>query len=129
MAIYGYIENGILHTKKIEGVMIPSGYKPVEDFDFSKTQTEDGYIIEVVPCDVGDKIVYNYEKRFDRKKVKSEIETLKEKLSDGDYRVIKCYEATLAKIKMPYDIEAIHKERQAIRDKINELELKLSANA
>ena len=77
----------------------------------------------------GDKIVYNYEKRFDRKKVKSEIETLKEKLSDGDYRVIKCYEATLAKIKIPYDIEAIHKERQAIRDKINELELKLSANA
>ena len=59
MAIYGYIENGILHTKKIEGVMIPSGYKPVEDFDFSKTQTEDGYIIEVVPCDVGDKIVRN----------------------------------------------------------------------
>lgn len=129
MATYGYIENGILHTKEIEGALIPTGYKPVEDFDFSKTQTEDGYVIEVVPCDVGDKIVYNYEKRFDRKKVKSEIETLKAELSDGDYRVIKCYEATLAKAKMPYDIETIHKERQTIRDKINELELKLLANA
>ncbi len=129
MATYGYIEHGILHTKEIKGAQIPTGYKPVEEFDFSKTQTEDGYVIEVVPCDVGDKIVYNYEKRFDKKKVKAEIETLKAELSDGDYRVIKCYEASLARTKMPYDIETIHQERQIIRDKINELEIKLASNA
>lgn len=129
MATYGYIEHGILHTKEFDGMQIPTGYKPVEEFDFSKTQTEDGYIIEVIPCDVGDKIVYNYEKRFDRKKVRKEIETLKAELSDGDYRIIKCYEASLAKANLPYDIETIHQEREAIRDKINELEIKLTSNA
>ncbi len=129
MATYGYIEDGVLHTKEIEDAQIPTGYKPVEDFDFSKTQAEDGYVIEVVPYDAGDRIVYNYEKRFDRNKVRSEIKTLKEELSDGDYRIIKCYEASLAKTELPYDIEAIHKERQTIRNKINELEIKLASNA
>ncbi len=129
MATYGYIENGILHTKEFEDMQVPAGYKPVEDFDFSKTQTEDGYVIEVVPYDAGDKIVYHYEKRFDRKKIKSEIETLKAELSDGDYRIIKCYEASLANAELPYDIEILRQERQAIRDKINELEIKLASNA
>lgn len=129
MATYGYLEHGILHTKEIEGLNVPEGYKPVDEFDFSKTQTEDGYIIEVIPCDIGNKIVYNYEKRFDRRKIRSEIEMLKAELSDGDYRIIKCYEASLARAKMPYDIETIHQERQTIREKINELEIKLASNA
>ncbi len=129
MAVYGYIEHGILHTKEFDGEQVPTGYKPVEEFDFTKTQTEDGYIIEVMPCDVGDKIVYNYEKHFDKKKVQTEIATLKAELSDGDYRIIKCYEASLAQTDMPYDIDTIHEERQMIRDKINELEIKLASNA
>lgn len=128
MATFGYLENGILHTKDFESEP-PRGYKIVEEFDFSKTQTDDGYIIEVVPYDAGDKIAYRYEKHFDKRKIQREIDDLKNKLSDGDYRVIKCYEASLAKSKMPYDIDEIHQERQAIRDKINELESLLSANA
>lgn len=127
MAKYGYLENGILHTKELEGNP-PVGFKIVEDFDFKKTQTEDGYIVEVVPYDAGDRIAYRYEKRFDKKKIKKEIDNLKNQLSDGDYRVIKCYEASLANVNMPYDIDEIYKERQVIRDKINELEEKL-ANA
>lgn len=126
MSTYGYIENGILYTKEFDECEVPTGYKPVETFDHEQTQAEDGYVIEVIPYDAGDKIAYKYEKRFDRKKLKTEIASLKEELSDGDYRVIKCYEASLANEPLPYDINDMYIERQKIRDRINELELTLS---
>ena len=41
----------------------------------------------------------------------------------GDYRVIKCYEATLSGAKtMPYDTATLLAERQKVRDKINALQ-------
>lgn len=126
MGIYGYLENGVLYTKEFEDKNVPVGYKPVEQFNHDKTIVEDGFVIEVVPYDAGDKIVYKYEKRFDKKKVKAEITALKETLSEGDYRVIKCYEASLVRKPLPYNIDDIYTERQKTRDKINELELVLS---
>ena len=52
----------------------------------------------------------------------SEIDRLKSELQDSDYKVIKCAEALTIGAKMPYDVESLHKVRQALRDKINELE-------
>ena len=52
----------------------------------------------------------------------SEIERLKSELQDSDYKVIKCAEAMAVGAEMPYDVASLHKERQALRDKINELE-------
>ena len=52
----------------------------------------------------------------------SEIERLKSELQESDYKVIKCAEALTIGAEMPYDVESLHKERQALRDKINELE-------
>ena len=43
-------------------------------------------------------------------------------LRQGDYKVIKCAEASLVKAEMPYDKVALHAERQAMRDRINEIE-------
>ena len=51
-----------------------------------------------------------------------DIESLKSELQDSDYKVIKCAEAMAVGAEMPYDMESLHKERQALRDKINELE-------
>lgn len=51
-----------------------------------------------------------------------EIERLKSELQESDYKVIKCAEALTIGAEMPYDVTALHKERQALRDKINELE-------
>ena len=51
-----------------------------------------------------------------------EIERLKSELQDSDYKVIKCAEALTIGAEMPYDVASLHKERQALRDKINELE-------
>ena len=51
-----------------------------------------------------------------------DIESLKSELQESDYKVIKCAEAMAVGAEMPYDMTALHKERQALRDKINELE-------
>ena len=52
----------------------------------------------------------------------SEIERIKSELQESDYKVIKCAEALTIGAEMPYDVESLHNERQALRDKINELE-------
>ena len=37
----------------------------------------------------------------------------------GDYRVVKCMEASLLGTEMPYDVEKLISERQKVRDQIN----------
>ena len=54
--------------------------------------------------------------------VQEEIAALKAQLEATDYKIIKCSEAQLVGEELPYDIVALHEERQAIRDRINELE-------
>ena len=52
----------------------------------------------------------------------SEIERLKSELQESDYKVIKCAEAMTIGAELPYNMTELHNERQALRDKINELE-------
>ena len=58
------------------------------------------------------------------KKVSNDVEIsrLKAELAATDYQIIKCSECQLLGQDMPYDVAALHEQRQAIRDKINELE-------
>ena len=51
-----------------------------------------------------------------------DIESLKSELQETDYKVIKCAEAMAIGVELPYDVASLHNERQALRDKINELE-------
>ncbi len=48
-----------------------------------------------------------------------QIAALKQQLAQTDYRIIKCSEYRLAGLELPYDVEALHAERQAMRDQIN----------
>ena len=57
--------------------------------------------------------------------IQMEIERLKSELRESDYKVIKCTEAMAVGAEMPYDVASLHKVRQALRDKINELEKQL----
>lgn len=57
--------------------------------------------------------------------IQMEIERLKSELQESDYKVIKCAEAMAVGAEMPYDVASLHKERQALRDKINKLEQQL----
>ena len=43
-------------------------------------------------------------------------------LGSGDYKIIKCMEAFLCGEPLPYDIAALHAERQTLRDKVNKAE-------
>lgn len=45
--------------------------------------------------------------------------------SVGDWKVVKCYEASLVCLEPPYDINALHAERQQIRDRINEIQQRI----
>ena len=56
----------------------------------------------------------------------TQIDDLKARIAASDYKIIKTYEYTLLGEQTEYDIEAVHAERQALRDQINTLETQLS---
>ena len=55
------------------------------------------------------------------------LKAYENKLTETDYKVIKCYEYSLIGLELPYNVEEVHAEREAIREKIRELEEKLSS--
>ena len=56
----------------------------------------------------------------------TQIDDLKARIAASDYKIIKTYEYTLLGEQTEYDIEAVHAERQDLRDQINALETQLS---
>lgn len=58
--------------------------------------------------------------------IQAQIASLKKELSDGDYKVIKNFEAESVGDIYPYDMYELHEEREALRRQINELEESLS---
>ena len=56
----------------------------------------------------------------------TQIDDLKARIAASDYKIIKTYEYTLLGEQTEYDIEAVHAERQALRDQINTLETQLA---
>lgn len=67
-------------------------------------------------------LVSEFEARKVEQQKQLEIAQLQKQLDDTDYKIIKCQEYSLAGLELPYDIEQLHNERQALRDKINELQ-------
>ena len=61
----------------------------------------------------------------EKEKTQQEIWDLKEKLSETDYKILKCSEASLLGQELPYDLDAVVSERDGWRAQINELEEKL----
>ena len=149
MARYGYIEDGFLRAREIEPYeeryvtengsvsqrtvtieeqvqKLSSEWKPVDDIDESKTiSDDDNYTIRLVPYDNGNRISFKYEKIVNTTKIQGEIDAIKAELSETDYQVIKCYEASLVGEELPYDIKALHKDRDLKRAEINTLETNL----
>ena len=67
-----------------------------------------------------------------RAELEQEIRNLESKLtcvssSIGDWKVAKCMEYQAAGLEIPYDIGKLHEERQAVRDRINEIQEELAA--
>ena len=66
--------------------------------------------------------ILRYMERDRQRELILDIESLKSELQESDYKVIKCAEAICLNEELPYNMTELHKERQALRDKINELE-------
>ena len=130
MAKYGYIENGFLRAREVEQGQVQnlsSEWKPVDDIDESKTiSDDDNYTIRLVPYDNGNRISFKYEKVVNTTKIQGEIDAIKAELSEPYYQVIKCYEASLVGEELPYDIKALHEDRNEKRAQINALETNLT---
>ena len=96
MVKYGKIEDGVLRSRDVEAY--PERYQ----------ETKDGV------TQVKERIISVAEQ--------NKIQDLKNELASTDYKVIKCYEASLVGEAMPYDTQELHTSRQYIRDSINALE-------
>ena len=66
--------------------------------------------------------ISRYMERDKQRELILDIECLKSELQESDYKVIKCAEAICLNAELPYNMTELHNERQALRDKINELE-------
>lgn len=55
--------------------------------------------------------------------IEEKIIRLKNRLLETDHMVVECYEHSLLGLEMPYDIAALHTERQAIKDEIETLQV------
>lgn len=81
---------------------------------------QNGYKIQEI------EVSENGERQFeiveDVKPALAVIDELKEVLKASDYKVMKCYEASMVGETLPYDIQTLHSERQNIRNQINEIE-------
>lgn len=82
---------------------------------------EEGQDVEEFFLLEDDKVVQHY-------KVVSDIAYYQRKIDDNlvlldktDYKITKCYEYFLVGKQLPYDINALHEERQMYRDEINRL--------
>ena len=67
---------------------------------------------------------------IERQNKESQIQTLISRLqaptSDiGDWKIVKCYEAKLQNKEMPYGLDTLLAQRQAVRDEINRLQAEL----
>lgn len=146
MTEYGYMEGSYLRSRILEpyteirvdkngnqytatvGVAeqaraLSKDWKPVDPIDEAQMVSDDeNFIIVPHPYDAGDHIAYRYERKRDKQRTRAEIQALKDSLAASDYKVAKCYEATLTGAEMPYDVNSLIQERQAARDRINALE-------
>jgi Txe/YoeB family toxin of Txe-Axe toxin-antitoxin module len=66
------------------------------------------------------------EKTLNKIAKKQKILELIQELSKDDYKIIKCYEAQLSNNPMPYNIDRLIKQREAIRNQISTLEKEMA---
>lgn len=82
------------------------------------------YVEPVIPIPTDEELA-EMEERERISNINNEISELKAKLDASDYKIIKCFECSMVGLEMPYDVEQLHEQRQAIRDIINEKENEL----
>ena len=82
--------------------------------------------VEPVQPEPTEEELAEYARQQQISQVIAQIDDLKARIAASDYKIIKTYEYTLLGEQTEYDIEAVHAERQALRDQINTLETQLA---
>lgn len=82
------------------------------------------YIEPIIPAPTAEELA-EMEEQERIANINAQINNLKEQLASTDYKIIKCTECSMVGEEMPYDVNELHAERQAIRDEINLLEYTL----
>lgn len=118
--------------------LIAVGYKPInegvlpENYDNNTMELQK----EIIEREDGD-FEYKYTAVISKAKIEQSIVLFKQRLAETDYKVIKNMEYQMAMMATSetnqivldlYDPQELYNERQALRDKINELENLLKLN-
>ncbi len=107
------------------------GWKEVVDVEKPTYNEEIEYIHRYINIEEDGSYKNVYVVMTDREKAINKISTLKKQLADTDYKVVKNMEYQMAMMTSTepnqiildlYNPQELHNERQALRDKINELE-------
>lgn len=122
----------LISNNEIELIFCPDGYsekiaeyKKAGYSEFvpgKQPEVEPGFVaVDSFKIKKG-KVVQSWEVKSNPVFTKNRIAALKEQLAATDYKIIKCMEASLIGEQLPYDLEVVHTQRQAIRDEVNRLE-------
>ena len=82
------------------------------------------YIESEEPIDTTD--TEELERQNKISELNSQIASLKQQLTEDDYKIIKAYEYALVGKETEYDIKVLHEKRELIRAQINKMELQLA---
>lgn len=89
---------------------IPEGAGELDSYEFFFTETENEIVRNF-------RIIKN-----DKRKVTEKINELKQKIADTDWKVVRCYEASLMNEDMPYNVKELGEYRASIRSEIKQLQ-------
>lgn len=100
-----------------------------ESWGYDETKTdEERFIKPTAPegweYDENTGTFYNPTEQAKQEKI-VRIAELEAQLAATDYKIIKCYEYSCVGKELPYDISALHTERQSARNEINSLQAEL----
>ena len=116
--------NGRIQTDRNDYVYI---YRTYEDGKTIELCNDNIQYVEPEPYVPTEEEIKERERQEKIANISNQIGMLKQELSETDYIFVKSYEASLVGETLEgYDFEVLHTERQALRDKINALELELS---
>lgn len=108
--------------------LLDNGYLPTQEVNSLPNNELYTYCFYSLALNEG-KRVYEKTLHTNMKEVVGEkITSLKQQLANTDYKVVKNMESQMAMEDLPYEPNALHNERQVLRDKINELENLLKTN-
>jgi hypothetical protein len=127
---YNYYREVEVNNNEDLNLFLSEGYLPLEVDDIPNEELYD--LIPKYHLDEERNVwIKTFDKKISRVKVNEIITSLKQQLANTDYKVVKNMEYQMAMMSSVepntivldlYDAQELHNERQALRDKINELE-------